>query len=582
MRHYTQPMSPERIIAALVASALLGAGLIAARVAQRRLGSPIDVLPLFLVVWGGALALFATPVIDYGATRAEAWLVIYGSIATTAVGCLAARRLWQERAVPSIGDQASVLRASMGAGRLRLVWFASAALGLAGFVAFVLAVDRVAGWHTVFSDPAAVRLIKRTSVEFQTTYGLWKLLTYFNQVAFIVWTIAIRIGAFGGRWRLLAPSGLISLVPFVYTADRNLLAAALGLACTLHLLWPWGGSWRRVAIALGLAVVLAGGTLTAIGNRYGGSLANQSTVAARVTSPKLDPVAIPYLYITANLPTFGKLTEDGLAPLTTGQMVALPAVKAAAQAGLIENAPVGTGVFYPIPFETFSNYSWLGRFWLDFRAPGVFLLSLLVGFVASLARLRLAGRPTFLTLWTTSILLYVIVYSPLSNVLSTSLTWEYLLLGPIGAVILKPRGGRLVLARLRASPRTAIALAGAAVCMAAALAVAVLTTKRPAPVIVATTELRSEVEKARYTYGQLGRYPTPLGLATRLAVNQPGLTFVPQPTYTEPLPERGVIAVFTTPRDVFLRVRGDDGRLYEVHRTEQDGGATYGPGTRDH
>jgi hypothetical protein len=32
---------------------------------------------------------------------------------------------------------------------------------------------------------------------------------------------------------------------------------------------------------------------------------------------------------------------------------------------------------------------------------------------------------------------------------------------------------------------------------------------------------------------------------------------------------------------VFLRVRAQDGRIFEVHRTEDEGGITFGPGTRD-
>jgi hypothetical protein len=573
-------MAPERIIAALVGALLLRSSFAALRRANRGLGSPIDVLALFLGVWGAVLVVFAIPVIAYTSTGVETWIVIYGSIGTTALGCLAARWLGRGSPAAPVVDQRAALERSVDAARLRLVWMVTTVLGLVGFAAFVYAVGRVASWQVVFRDPSAVRLIKRTSAEFDGVYGFWKLLTYFNQVAFVAWTIALRIGAFRGRWRRLAPVGLVSLVPFVFTADRNLLAAALVLSCALHLLWPWAGSWRRAAIAMGAALLVGGGALTVIGNRYGGSLEGQPAVGANVTWHALDPIAIPYLYLTANLPTFGALTKDELAPFTAGQMTVLPAVKAADRAGLVEHAPVETGVFYPIPFETFSNYSWLGTFWLDFRAPGVLLMPLLVGLIATLTRMRLAAKPAFLTLWTASILLYVMVYSPLSNVLSTSLTWQYLLLGPVIAAILRPGAWRRSLARLRTRPRAVRSLGAAVVCVPVLVALAMLTARRPARAIDATRELASAVEQARYTYAQLGRYPTPLGLATRLGVSRPGVAFRPQNAYTDPLPEPGAIAVFTTPGDVFLRSLGDDGRVYEVHRSERDG-VTYGPGTRD-
>ena len=573
-------MPIERAIAGLIAMILFAAAFVAVRRAQRRIGTPVDVLCIFLATWAGTLLLFAVPVIDYSPMRLEAWLLIYGSIAATGAGCLLAWWRWGSRPA-AIDEQQRALQATIDPKRLRRLWLVSALLGLAGFAAFVYAVDRVAGWQAVFSDPAAVRTLKRDSLEFRHAYGFWTLLTYFNQVAFIVWTVGIRMRAFTGRWRVAALLGFASLIPFVFTADRNLMAAALALACTLHLLWGWRASWRRVALVLGVGLAGAAVALTAIGNRYGGSVEDHPEVAAHLTTPALEAVAIPYLYLTANLPTFGALTQDGLAPRTAGQMTVLPAVKAAARAGLIDTAPVETGVFYPIPFETFSNYSWLGSFWLDFRVPGVLLLPLLVGFAATTARLRLVARPTFLGLWTAAILLYVVVYSPLANVLSTSLTWEYMLLGPVMAVVLDPTMSRRALARLRASPKLAGAAGTAALAVAAGLLLVATSSTRAPRTIVGATALRDALAKARYVYGREGRYPIPLGLATRLGVNRPDVPFRPQTTYTEPLPGAGIVAVYTQPNDVFLRVEAGDGRVYEVHRTEEDGGITYGPGTRD-
>lgn len=573
-------MSLERVAAALIAMVLLATAAVAIRHAQRRLGTPVDVVCVFLAIWGAILLLFAVPVIDYAPTGFRSWLVIYGSILTTATGCVLATRRWKPELL-RISEQQHVLRNTIDAGRLRLVWLATAVLGLVGFAAFVHAVHGVAGWQAVFSDPATVRDVKRDSLDFQGAYGFWKLLTYFNQIAFVLWTIGARMRAFTGAWRWVASFGWVSLVPFVFTADRNLMAAALVLACTLHLLWPWSGSWRRVALAVGVSIAVGAVGLTAIGNRYGGSLTDQPAVAAHVNWHVLDPVAIPYLYLTANIPTFGQLTQDDLAPLTGGQMIALPAVKAAARAGLVDTAPVETGVFYPIPFEAFSNYSWLGVFWLDFRALGTLLLPLLVGFIATSARLGLASRPSFLRLWTAAILLYAVAYSPLSNVLYVSLTWQYLLLGPVMALALAPGLTSRALAVVRAHARTAVACGTAMLLLAAGMAY-VAQTRTPSPRdLSAVAELHDAVEKAHAVYARDGRYPAAHPLATRLGVNRPEVAFHGQRSYSDPLPSPGVVAVYTLPDEVFLRVRAADGRVYEVHHDEADGGATYGPGTRD-
>ncbi len=572
-------MSLERTVAALVGAALLGITIVALRRTQRRLGTPVDVVVLFLAAWGGVLLVFAVPVLAYTHTNVQSWLLIYGSIATTVIGCLLAWRRFGAPP-PPIDERRRSLEATVDPRRLRVVWLASFMLGLAGFAAFVHAVAGVADWQTVFSDPATVRLVKRDSPAFQDAYGLWKVLTYFNQVAFILWTAGLRLRAFRCGWRPAAVLGCVSLLPFVFTADRNLLASALTLAAMVHLLWPWAGSWRRAALAAGVLLAVAAVVLTVVGNRYGSSIEGQPTVAAQLEIPALREAAIPYLYVTGTLPTFGRLTEDALAPLTLGQMTTLPAVKAAARARLVDTAPVETGVFYAIPFESFSNYGWLGVFWLDFRAVGVLVMPLLLGFVATVARLRLAARSTFLALWTAAILLYVLVYSPVSNVLYTSLTWQYLLLGPPIAAALHPGCFRPALARLAALPRRAV-VGGAAALAAAGGMLVVVAGARTAPVYHAEQELRDAVVKAQSIHAQDGRYPIGLGLSTRLAVSRPGVRFLAQDTYTQALPPAGVIGVFTQPDDVFLRVRAADGRMYEVHRSEQDGGITFGPGTRD-
>jgi hypothetical protein len=275
------------------------------------------------------------------------------------------------------------------------------------------------------------------------------------------------------------------------------------------------------------------------------------------------------------------LTEDGLAPWTAGQMSMLPAVKAAARAGLIDTVPVETGVFYPIPFEAFSNYSWLGVFWLDFRTPGVLLAPFLIAFVATRIRLGLIAKASFLRLWTAAILLYVIAFSPLSNVLYVSLTWEYLLVGPLMAAVLQPGLARQALESLRVRARLVMALATVTLIVAGGVTYMALTRTPRTHDLNAVAELRDAVARASYVYARNGRYPAPHPLATRLAVNRPEVSFRGLSTYTDPLPPPGVIAVFTRPHDLFLRVRDADGQVYEVHRSERAGGVTFGPRLRD-
>lgn len=541
---------------------------------------------MYLALWGLVLVLFAIPLIDYSTTPFVAWLAIYGAIAAGA-GAAWTFGSRHASAIDPPEDRSAALRAAIDPRWLRLTWAICALLGALGLLAFVYAVSRVLPWTAVVTDPGAVRQVKSHNSEFQNTYGLWKLLTYFNQVAFIVWTIGLRVGAFGGRWWWIRFIGVASLAPFLLTADRGLLIASVAWAGALHLIWPQRVALRRAIFLAVVAALVAGIAVSVVGNRYGGSIAGHPEIADSLTTRVADPVAIPYLYLTGNIPTFGRLTNDPLAPLNLGAMTLLPFAKVAVRAGLVERAPVGTGVFYPIPFESFSNYSWLGSFWLDFRLPGVLLLSALTVAITAAAHRRAATNPSLAMLWITSVLLYVLVFSPFANALTATLTWQFLLLTPAVVMLIDTR----VRERIRrhvsgTSRRTWVAGAGVVVASLAVVGVGVAQLRasgNPASPVARDPdgELELAIVKVRLVYDELGRYPGATSLATRLHVNRPAVVFHPQTSFTEPVSNPDEIAVFTAPQSVILRVRGRDGRLYEAHRTERWGGWTFGPGTRD-
>jgi oligosaccharide repeat unit polymerase len=580
-------MSLERIIALALGAALIVVAILAVRRADRFSRGPTDVLALFTGIWGAVLVLFALPLIDYTSTSVSAWLMIYGSIAAVIAACLLADRRDRSSGTHERPRSQKELLATLDGTRLRVVWLVSLVLGLIGFVAFAVAVDRVLGWPALFRDPEAVRQVKRDSVNFQSAYGMWKLLTYFNQIAFVIWTVGVRSHAFTGRWRVVGYLGAVSIVPFLLTADRGLLVSLLVWAALLHLIWPARLRWTRLIAYAVVGVLAAAIVATALGNRYGGSIEDHPEVAAQVTESRLSAVAIPYLYVTGNLPTFGQLTQDRLAPRTYGQMSVLPLVKVAHAAGLPGTPPLGTGAFYPIPFESFSNYGWLGTFWLDFGLFGALLLPAMVAYGAARSTAKLSVAPAFWRLWLSSLLLYVLAYSPFANALSTTFTWQYLLLTPVVALTLDPSGAfalRLRLTRIPKSKRVALAGGGVASLLVTG-AVGVLALRslqgrdaRPADPMA---ELEIAVRKIHSVYSEDGRYPEPLALATRLQVNRPAVAFRPLQAYTDPLPPQGVIAVYSTPTDVFLRTKTSDGRVFEIHRTEDFGGLTFGPGTRD-
>ena len=79
--------------------------------------------------------------------------------------------------------------------------------------------------------------------------------------------------------------------------------------------------------------------------------------------------------------------------------------------GLWGQPPETVGAFYPIPFQTFNNYSWLGTFYTDFGLLGCLLLPFLFAYVSSAAQMRAVRRRTLLSAWTASLLLYCVAFT---------------------------------------------------------------------------------------------------------------------------------------------------------------------------
>ncbi len=560
-------MAAERITAGIAALVMARFALAASRRARYRYGAVADPLTVFLWVWTASIGLFAIPVIRYTPLGPHAWALVYGSILTFAAGCLLADR-----------GRASKLRAPADHGgmtlnrdRLPVVWAIAVVLGLIGFLAFVRAAADVVGLSSVISDPAAIRAARRAGPAFDHLYGPGKVLTYFNQVAFVLWTVGLRTRSFRGRWSAARWLGAISIVPFVFTADRGVMAATVAWAGMLHLFWPRTVNYRRVLQIGAVGFVLAFVVFLAVGARYGSYLSGHPEIAAVSNIQRPGQGVIGYLYVTGNLPTFAQLTHDPLAPVTGGQMSILPIVKLVHAAGVPGTAPVGTGVFYPIPFEAFSNYGWLGTFWLDFRDAGVLLMPFLFAFGCTRIFVRFWRAPTLGWLWALSILMLVVAFSPLANELSTTFVWEHLMLAPVIGLLLAPtlafRVRRLGLAA---------ALGATAVAGAGLLALRASSTTKPPDL---RRELLTLTVDAHVAYEAQGHFPTPQPLVTRLKVANPGAQLTALSSFLGPIPAAPTIGVFSIGPVLYMRTRQPDGQILEIHRYEVGPGFTFGPGT---
>ncbi len=552
----------ERLTAAGVGLGCLGVGIALAVRRRRDDLQPFDPVVAFLLAWGFALAVFALPFIRFITSSTQAWIAVYGSILAFCLGAWVVSRRLPERQAPSSQE-------ALSPGRIRVLWALTLLLGLIGFAMFVRAVDDVLGWRALFEDLTTVRVIQTTSQQFDDVYGPWRLLTYFLQIAFLLWTIGLRAGAFRGRWLFLAPVGLLAVVPFLFTGERTLLGTMLIWTMFFHLVWRPVRSFRRLGlVALGAVVVLAS-AFAFIGGRVDKTLEFHPEIEAAIEADVVRGQALEYVYVAANIPALSQLMDDPIAPRTYGQMTLLPMVKLThAVTGIGGEPPEEVGAFYPVPFETFNNYSWLGSFYLDFGLAGCLVLPFLWGAVAAACSRLVQRRVTVLGAWTLSLVLYVIAFTPLLNKLSTTLTWQYLLVGPLIVPLLAP-GGRyrlpewLRIGRLRRRALGAAIAAGLLVLVTTAAA-----TDNPAPPTTSAEldeRLRVAAERASRAIRE-GRVPAPPALASRLHVADPGLRYEPRFDFRIFPTSRDAISVFTRgPDDLWLWGRLGDGVIRGAH-----------------
>jgi oligosaccharide repeat unit polymerase len=551
----------ERWVAAAVAIGLL---VTAVQLGRRRVlaGEPvIDTTTLFMAVWGIALAFFAVPVIDYTTVSLGAWLTIYCSLAAFLVGTWYGRRRFPDRRRP--------VTEVLSAKRVHLAWLTLGALSLVGFAFFVKAIDAQVGWQALFNDPTAARL-SQSNPGFDDDYGFGKALTYLGPIALLLWTVALRASLFTGKWKFAAPAALLILAPYLFTGERLSLLNAILWIALFHLVWRPIRNPRRVAMGTGALLLVGLSFFYVIGARKDATIENHPEIREQLTNEVFDPVALPYLYWTANFPVFSELTQDPLAPTTYGQMSILPITKAAYR--VVDESPPVYGAFYEIPFDSYNSATWLGPFYSDFGIVGALLIPAGIGFLATWALQEARRRRTLLTAWLAAVGLETVVFSPLKSQLSDAITWEVIVLAPFVAVFVSPnprdnlRQATATLAwRLRVRPRTATAIAAAGLLALLAIGIAVRAGNAPrsdSPRAV-TNRIDRAGEDALLTYSRRGP-ATSRALASQLQGADPATYYEDLPSPESVPGNSGAIGVYADDREFRLRAKADNGEVIEA------------------
>ena len=336
-----------------------------------------------------------------------------------------------------------------------------------------------------------------------------------------------------GRWRLLAPLEVLVVVPYFFSGERLSFLTALSWIAAFHLVWRPFRTSRRVVIA-GVAIVsVALLYFYVIAYQKDATLDAYPEIRENVAVRQLEKLALPYLYSTANIPVFGRLTVDPLAPPTYGQLTVLPLVKVAHRVLPIPGAPPEYGGFYAIPFSSYNSATWLGPFFRDFGVVGCVALPAVVGFATTVCLIMGRIRRTLFSCWLAALGLSLIVFTPLKNQLQDAVTWELIVVGALGGILLPKRepsaGARAT--GLRTVPVRPLIAAGLTACIAGAGVAGLLTT---ASTGTGSAESASAVAKrlsgaaqravrAQEMQGPLSSF----ALASQLQVSDPASEYVP-------------------------------------------------------
>jgi hypothetical protein len=264
--------------------------------------------------------------------------------------------------------------------------------------------------------------------EFATT----RPLNYVNiaNVAFSAYWLA-RHKASAGR-NLVRLCGGLGFLTTLGSADRTIPFAAISWAffASEYATTRLAASTRSALMRLGGFAAGLSSLFVLLAEWLGKTIENNVSMQRYVSLEQGDaaaPLVMPYVYLTGNIPAFQEFMRHRAPATTMGTSVFLPFVKVARffSPTFEPVAEVREYEFIPFPFNTMT---WLDSFWLDFGLIGVFAMPFFVGLLSSLVLVKATARATFGAVTLLGLCCYVAINSPFVNKLSSSPTWQFVLM----------------------------------------------------------------------------------------------------------------------------------------------------------
>ena len=532
------------------------------RAARRRGQTPLSTISVFCLAWGVSLALFAIPVVEFTQTRAVVWVAVYASLASFLGGAWLAARTSAHHEPPPEPQE-------LVAKRVHIAWLATGVFGLLGFAAFLRATDATVGLDAALENPALARAAQKTTA-FENAFGLGRWLSYFLGISLLLWSVALREGLFRGRYRLLTPLVVLVVAPYFFFGERLSLLTAITWIALFQLLWRPVPTSARVVSAGAVVLVAAAGFFYVVGAQKNATIDRHPEIREALTAEQFGGIALPYLYATANIPVFGQLSADPIAPRTYGQMAVLPVAKVVYRVVPGAGAPPDYGAFYAIPFTSYNSATWLGPFYRDFGFVGCVVLPAVLAFLATWAVIKATARRTIVMTWLAALALNLILFSPMKNQLPDGNTWMLILVAPVMGAFMQQRtsseGSRVgrTLRAVTQVPRPRLVILILVIAAAAVVAaVALLEGSGGSPPASASDRLVTASNRIVRAYGD-SALPDGTALASQLRVSDPDTEYEALATRTDAPTRPDVVGVFASRREFRVRTVSDGGRTLQI------------------
>src|SRR5271165_1513031 len=297
-------------------------------------------LSVYVMVWCTAALLFCLRLINYIEITDQVVLLVAGSIAAYAIGCLVCPKPTDSEKLRPRFSQAAFDRALK-------------TLMVFQFVAFLIFVQQMHsrfGLGTYLVDPSQIR----GEAEDWMKIGVLAIPLYLHYpiliLTFYDYLVNLRL-----RW--------FNVVGFVLPFVQELLWTGRGtlvlFSVTLLFMWIYFHGWRRLNRRLALTGILASGMLVssflAIGSAYGKLISEDLGIYNmsdfNVESSNMLLLAYPYMYVTSSLPTFQEAMAD-VYYYSGGTRTFYPVARVLMGLGFIRDLPHWTifdYYFVPVP-----------------------------------------------------------------------------------------------------------------------------------------------------------------------------------------------------------------------------------------